>query len=87
VTAREARLEDPQAPETDGPQSQGRGLVDYLHRIGSPSQVPASPGSTGEACLIEGFDCILLDQDPQALALTRVRLAKPVQPSLFGEAS
>lgn len=44
-------------------------------------------GTTGEACELEGFKAVLLDRDPQAIALARVRLAKPVQPSLFGEAS
>jgi hypothetical protein len=41
-------------------------------------------GPTGVACALEGFDAVLLDRDPQAIALTRVRLARPVQPSLFG---
>jgi hypothetical protein len=44
-------------------------------------------GATGQACALEGLDAVLLDRDPQAIALARVRLAKPVQPSLFGEAS
>ena len=41
-------------------------------------------GPMGEAAIIEGFDAILLDKDPQAIALTRVRLAKPIQPLMFG---
>jgi len=41
-------------------------------------------GTTGEAAIIEGFDAILLDKDPQAIALTRARLAKPIQPLMFG---
>ena len=40
-------------------------------------------GPTGEAAIIEGFNAILLDKDPQAIALTRVRLAKPIQPLMF----
>ena len=42
-------------------------------------------GPTGEAAIIEGFNAILSDKDPQAIALTRVRLAKPIQPLMFAE--
>ena len=47
----------------------------------------AGSGTTGEACVIEGFPCILIDKDPVAAELIKTRLAKPIQPVLFGEAS
>lgn len=43
-------------------------------------------GPTGEAAIVEGFRCILIEQDPVAAELVKVRLSKPLQPSLFGEA-
>ena len=39
----------------------------------------AGSGTTGQACALEGFRCVLIDQDPVAAELTRIRLAKPVQ--------
>lgn len=42
----------------------------------------AGSGTTGEACVIEGFRCVLVDQDPQAAELIKARLGKPIQPSL-----
>jgi len=44
----------------------------------------AGTGTTGEACIIEGFNCILADKDPIAMALMRERLRKDIQPDLFG---
>jgi DNA modification methylase len=41
-------------------------------------------GVTGEAAVVEGFRCILIDKDPVAAELTKVRLRKPIQPALFG---
>ena len=43
--------------------------------------------ATGEACIVEGFPCILIDRDPVAVQLALERLRKPIQPTLFGEAS
>jgi site-specific DNA-methyltransferase (adenine-specific) len=44
-------------------------------------------GTTAEACLIEGFRCILAEKDPVAAELIRTRLSKPIQPVMFGDAS
>lgn len=85
--------ERPRLPDgTQWPTVKPVPLMQWLVRLVTPPggkvlDLFCGTGTTGEACTIEGFDCILLDRDPQALALTRVRLAKPVQPSLFGEAS
>lgn len=40
--------------------------------------------TTAEACLIEGFPCIAIDQDEKALRLGMERLSKPIQPVMFG---
>lgn len=41
-------------------------------------------GATGEAAIVEGFRCVLIDRDPVAAELAKLRLSKPIQPSLFG---
>jgi DNA modification methylase len=47
----------------------------------------AGSGTTLEACIIEGFDCIGIERDAQYLPLIEARLSKPIQPDLFGSAS
>jgi site-specific DNA-methyltransferase (adenine-specific) len=47
-------------------------------------------GTTAEACLIEGFQCIGIERDERYLPLIKARLSKPLQPVLDfdgGEAS
>ena len=44
----------------------------------------AGSGATAEACIVEGFRCILIEQDPPSAALIRKRLSKPIQPVMFG---
>jgi site-specific DNA-methyltransferase (adenine-specific) len=39
----------------------------------------AGTGTTGQACALEGFRCVLAEKDPDSAELARVRLAKPVQ--------
>lgn len=41
-------------------------------------------GTTAEACVIEGLRCIGFERDPASLDLSIRRLAKPIQPDLFG---
>jgi DNA modification methylase len=43
----------------------------------------AGTGPVGEACVIEGFPCILIDKDPDAAELTKTRLSKPIQPAML----
>ena len=42
----------------------------------------AGSGTTGEACLIEGFHCVLIERESDYLPLIRARLDKPIQPVL-----
>jgi DNA modification methylase len=44
----------------------------------------AGSGTTGEACLIEGFNCVLAEKDPASAELIKARLSKPIQPVMFG---
>ncbi|WP_156175104.1 MULTISPECIES: DNA methyltransferase [unclassified Leucobacter] len=46
----------------------------------------AGSGTTGEACVIEGFECVLieLDEDGTHIPLIEKRLGKPHQQTLFG---
>ena len=44
----------------------------------------AGSGTTAEACIVEGFRCVLIEQDPKSAALIRKRLSKPIQPVMFG---
>lgn len=41
-------------------------------------------GTTAHAAIAEGFRCTLIEQDPVAAELAKVRLTKPIQPGLFG---
>lgn len=49
----------------------------------------AGSGTTGEACVIEGFRSVLIELDPKHAELIKARLSKPLQPALdlFSEAS
>jgi site-specific DNA-methyltransferase (adenine-specific) len=44
----------------------------------------AGSGTTGEACVIEGAQAILIEREAAYLPLIRARLGKPIQPDLFG---
>jgi DNA modification methylase len=44
----------------------------------------AGSGTTAEACVIEGFPSVLIEQDPSSAELIKTRLRKPIQPGLFG---
>jgi DNA modification methylase len=43
----------------------------------------AGSGTTGEACVVEGRRCVLIEREPKFAALTKARLAKPIQPGMF----
>ena len=63
-------------------------LMRWLVRLVTPPggtvlDLFAGTGTTGEACLLEGFPCILIEKDPVAVELIRIRLGKPTQPDLF----
>jgi len=33
---------------------------------------------------VEGFRCVLIEQDPKSAELIKTRLSKPIQPVMFG---
>jgi site-specific DNA-methyltransferase (adenine-specific) len=45
----------------------------------------AGSGTTAEACIVEGFRCVLIEKDPAYCELIRKRLRKDIQPVMFGE--
>lgn len=47
----------------------------------------AGTGPTAEACIVDGFRCVLVDKDPTAIALIETRLRKDIQPDMFGGAA
>ncbi|MDQ2875843.1 MAG: site-specific DNA-methyltransferase [Actinomycetota bacterium] len=51
---------------------------------GTVADLFAGSGPTAEACLIEGFPSVLIEQDPKSAELIRTRLRKPIQPDMFG---
>ncbi len=73
-------LEDGTAHPTVKPLKLMRWLVRLVTPPGGTVLDPfAGSGTTGEACLIEGFRCILAEKDPTSAELIKVRLSKPVQ--------
>jgi DNA modification methylase len=44
----------------------------------------AGSGTTAEACIVEGFRCVLVEKDPSSAELIKTRLRKPIQPVMFG---
>jgi hypothetical protein len=79
------RLEDGTAHETVKP----LGLMAWLVRLITPPggtvlDLFAGSGPVAEACIIEGFRCVLIEQDPKSAELIRKRLGKPIQPVMFG---
>lgn len=43
----------------------------------------AGSGTTAEACIVEGFRCVLIERDPAYAGLIQARLHKPIQPVLL----
>lgn len=79
------RLEDGTAHETVKP----LGLISWLIRLITPPggtvlDMFAGSGPVSEAAIVEGFRCVLIEQDAKSAALIRKRLSKPIQPLLFG---
>lgn len=81
------RLADGTTHPTVKPLSLVRWLVRLVTPPGGLVLDPfGGSGTTGEACVIEGFRCILIERDPEYAELIRARLSKPIQPDLFGGA-
>jgi site-specific DNA-methyltransferase (adenine-specific) len=82
------RLADGTAHPTVKPLELMRWLVRLVTPPGGLVLDPfAGSGTTAEACAIEGFRCVLAEKDPAFAELIKARLARPVQPVMFGEAS
>jgi site-specific DNA-methyltransferase (adenine-specific) len=82
------RLADGTAHPTVKPLELMRWLVRLVTPPGGLVLDPfAGSGTTAEACVIEGFRCVLAEKDPASAELIKARLAKPIQPAMFGEAS
>jgi len=82
------RLADGTAHNTVKPLDLMRWLVRLVTPPGGTvADFFAGSGTTGEACVIEGFRCILAEKDPAHAELIKARLSKPIQPDLFGGAA
>ena len=82
------RLEDGTAHPTVKPLELMRWLVRLVTPPGGTvGDFFAGSGTTGEACVIEGFNCILAEKDPSSAELIKTRLSKPIQPAMFGESA
>jgi len=85
--------ERPRLPDgTAHPTVKPLDLMRWLVRLVTPGggtvlDLFAGTGTTAEACVIEGFRCVLIEQDPANAELAKVRLSKPIQPDLFGGAA
>ena len=79
------RLADGSAHETVKPLDLMRWLVRLVTPPGGTvADMFAGSGTTAEACIIEGFRCMLIEQDPKSAELIKTRLRKPIQPTMFG---
>jgi DNA modification methylase len=82
------RLADGTAHPTVKPLALMRWLVRLVTPPGGLVLDPfGGSGTTAEACVIEGFNCILAEKDPAHAELIKARLSKPIQPDLFGGAA
>ncbi len=74
------RLPDGTAWPTVKPLELMRWLVRLVTPPGGTVLDPfAGSGTTGQACALEGFQCVLIERDPVAAELTLERLRKPAQ--------
>jgi DNA modification methylase len=84
------KLDDGTAHPTVKPVSLMSWLVRLVTPPGGTVLDPfAGSGTTGEACVIEGFRSVLIELDPKHAELIKARLSKPLQPALdlFSEVS
>lgn len=91
----EAKAATHERPRVDGvahPTVKPLDLMRWLVRLVTPPgglvlDPFAGSGTTGEACLIEGFRCVLVENHEPYLPLIEARLSKPLQPVLGEELS
>lgn len=84
-TSERPRLEDGTAHETVKP----LGFVRWAVRLITPPggtvlDMFAGSGPVAEACIIEGFRCVIIEKERKSADLIRKRLSKPIQPVMFG---
>jgi site-specific DNA-methyltransferase (adenine-specific) len=80
------KLDDGTAHATVKPLDLMRWLVRLITPPGGVILDPfAGSGTTGEACVLEGFQSVLIELEQPHAELIKQRLSKPLQPSLFGE--
>lgn len=88
----EAKAPTAERPRVDGvahPTVKPLDLMRWLVRLVTPPggtvlEPFAGSGTTAEACVVEGFRCIAIEQEAAYLPLIVARLSKPIQPDLFG---
>ena len=79
------RLEDGTAHETVKPLGSSRWAVRLVTPPGGTVlDMFAGSGPVAEACIIEGFRAVLIEQNVKSADLIRKRLSKPIQPVMFG---
>lgn len=84
-SAERPRGDDGTAHPTVKPLELMRWLVRLVTPVGGLVLDPfGGSGTTAEACVIEGFRCILIEQDPRFADLIVKRLDKPIQQAMFG---
>jgi site-specific DNA-methyltransferase (adenine-specific) len=85
--AKAATAERPRADGLAHPTVKPLDLIRWLVRLITPPggtvlDFCAGSGTTGEACVIEGFPCVLVEREAPYLPLIVARLTKPLQPAL-----
>ncbi len=88
----EAKAPAHERPKVDGVEHvsvKPLGLMRWLVRLVTPPGGTvldhlAGSGTTLEACVLEGFNAIGIEREPEYADLCVARLTKPLQPSLFG---
>jgi len=87
-----AKAPNAERPREDGiahPTVKPLDLMRWLVRLVTPPggtvlEPFAGSGTTAEACIIEGFQCIAIEREADYLPLIVQRITKPIQPNLFG---
>ena len=86
-----AKADGSERPELDGaehPTVKPVALMRWLVRLVTPRggrvlDPFAGSGTTGEACVVEGFDAVLIEREAPFVALIDRRLSRDIQPTLF----
>ena len=87
--AKASSRERPRLPDgTAHPTVKPVALMRWLVRLVTPPDGLvldpfAGSGSTGEACELEGFRCVLIEKDPSSAELIRQRMSRPMQAEML----